>query len=89
MNKKTFSGKTQTRMDILKQILNRYEESIQRLNQFAEGKLTLKNKGYTVGSENYERSPLDEKRLVWTLSNLKAQMRFYQHELEVLQEYGC
>lgn len=53
MNKKTFSEKTQKRMDSLEQLLINYEESIERLHQFAEGRLTLKNKHYTFGTAQY------------------------------------
>lgn len=88
MNTKTFSGKTQARMDMLKALLKDYDGSIHRLNGFAEGRLSLKNKGYTFAAESYRRTKEDEQRLVWTLHNLKMQIRFYQHELEVLQEYG-
>jgi hypothetical protein len=89
MNQKTFSEKTQKRMDTLQQLLKSYEGNIKQLHQFSEGRLNLKNKGYTFSAENYERTPLDKQRLVWTINNLKAQIRFYQHELEVLKEYGC
>jgi hypothetical protein len=88
MNKKIFSEKTQHRMDTLKALLRHTEESIARLHQCAEGQFTLKGKGYTRGAEQYERTPRDEQRLIWTLSNLRTQIRFYQHELDVLEEYG-
>ena len=88
MSQKIFSEITQARMSVLKQMLNDYAQSIERLNTFNEGRLTLKNKGYTFAAEHYKRTKQDEQRLPSTLNNLKTQMRFYQHELEVLQTYG-
>lgn len=88
MNTKTFSEKTQARMDTLKQSLKDTDRSILLLQGFAENKRSLKNKGYTLGAENYRRTKADDERLVWTLSNLKTQIQRYQHELKILQEYG-
>jgi hypothetical protein len=88
MTQKIFSEKTQTRIDSLKHMLQAYEKSILRLNDFAEGKLTLRNKRYTYAAECYKRTKRDEQRLPSTINNIKSQMRLYQHELEVLQEYG-
>ena len=85
---KIFSEKTQDRIELLKQHLKDYEKSVIRLNGFAEGRLTLKNKRYSFGSENYKRTKRDEERLPWTIHNLETQIQCYQHELEVLQEYG-
>lgn len=86
MNQKNRSEETQQRIRSLKKILKQYEENIALLQDFAEGRLTLKNKCYSFGAENYKRTVFDEQRLVWTLNHLKTQMQFYQHELEGLQK---
>ena len=88
MNTKSFSEKTQARMDTLKQLLKDTDRAIQLLQGFAENKRSLKNKGYTFAAENYRRTKEDDRRLVGTLSNLQTQIQLYQHELKVLQEYG-
>ena len=88
MTQKIFSPETQQRMDALKQLLKNYEKDIERLNQVAKGQFTLKGKGYTDNVEHYVRTPADEQRHRWTIQNLKAQIQFYQHELEVLHTYG-
>jgi|GEM_PF-6460771 len=41
-------------------MLNTHEESIQQLHQFAEGRLTAKSKSNPFGTEEYERTLLDE-----------------------------
>lgn len=72
----------------LKKILKQHEENMSLLLDFAEGRLTLKNKDYTPGAKAYQRTAEDEQRLVWVLHNLKTRMQRDQRELEVLQKSG-
>ncbi len=73
-------------MNELQQSLHSYEGSIARLQTIAEGRLTQMD---AFGAGQHTRTPADNKRLTRTLYNLQTQQRIYQHELEVLQEYGC
>jgi|GEM_PF-5868896 len=88
MTQKCYAEKTQIRMSELTQLLESYAESIARLQAVAEGRLTLKSKREPFGKEQDTPTTIDDKRLAWTLHNIKTQQRMYQHELEVLQEYG-
>lgn len=71
----------------LKFLIQANQESIASLYAFANGKETLKNKGYTRQAENYQRTPEDNKRLKFTVGNLNLQTALMKRELEVLQEY--
>jgi len=89
MTQKCYAEKTQSRINELIQLLQNYEGNIARLQTIAEGRLTLKSKRATFGKEQDTQTTIDDKRLAWTLHNIKTQQRMYQHELKVLQEYGC
>lgn len=82
------SEKTKKRIDEVKANLNSYRESIELLNGYAEGRLTLKGGDYCDRAACVKRTPEDDERYHWTLKNIKTQMILLERELETLLRYG-
>lgn len=85
----TKSYKTRDRIAAIKEQLKIYYESIDTLYAFAEGRETLKGKGYSDRAERYRRTQADVQRLTWTISNLQLQIRLLKREIDMLLEYGA
>ena len=80
--------KVQARMAWVRRELAAHDSSLALLHAFAEGKVTLRGKGYTRAAENYCPTPEDTARLPRTVVNLQAQCSLLRKELEVLLEYA-
>ncbi len=83
------SEKTSNRIKEIKQDLNFYRDSIALLNDFKEGRKTLKGGDFVDRAAFYKRTTEDDKRYHWTMKNIKTQMAFLELELEVLYKYGA
>jgi len=81
--------KVQQRMAEVRQALAAHDSNLALLQGFAEGRLTLKGKGYTRAAAHYRPTPEDKARLPRTLANLQAQRERLLQELEILLEYGA
>ncbi|MDX1901870.1 MAG: hypothetical protein SFW66_07710 [Gammaproteobacteria bacterium] len=95
-NRKKLIGKsikTLERIEAVQFDIASYQESIKRLHDFAEGRITLNGTGCTYRAVqralNHKRTQEDEDRMQWTLKNIKTQMALLERELEVLLEYGA
>ncbi len=94
--KKVFHGltsnsnalKIRERMSSIKNELRCYQESIHRLQAFAEGRAALKGKRRAASAQR-RRTKADDQRLRWTLSNVRLQILLLEKELAVLMEYGA
>lgn len=80
--------KVQARIAWVRRELAAYDRSLALLHAFAEGKVTLRGKGYTRAAENYCPTPEDNARLPRTVANLQTQRSLLLKELEVLLAYA-
>jgi hypothetical protein len=82
-------AKVQARIAWVRCELAAHDSNLALLQDVAEGRITLKGKGYTRGAENYRQTPADKARLPRTLANLQTQRERLLQELEILLEYGA
>jgi hypothetical protein len=71
--------KTLNRINEIKKCLDAYQESIELLEGYANGSIPC----------GYKRTNDDNRRMQFTLKNIKNRMQLLAHELTVLQEYGA
>ncbi len=80
---------TRNRIDEIKVDLNSYQESIELLHGYAEGRLTIKGGDYCDRAAFIKRKAEDDERYHSTLKNLRMQILLLEHELETLMRYGA
>jgi hypothetical protein len=87
LNKKTL--KVRERIESIITDIKSHRHSVELLDGYATGHLTLRGNLYTEGAKRYRRTKEDEKRYHWTRNNITLQIALLEKELEVLIEYGA
>lgn len=83
------SKKTLERIDSIRAELASYRESIELLNGYADGRLTLRGGDYCDRAAFSKRTAEDDERYLWTMKNIKTQILLYERELDTLLRYGA
>jgi hypothetical protein len=84
-------NKSQNTVDRINQILTdikHYRRSMKKLNAFAIGSMKIDDTPFAPRKIKYTCIPRSETRFLFTLQNIRTQVRVLETELEALIKYG-